>query len=265
MKKNKWRILYEIIMALLALVVAVILYIDYTCSLSPAQQETVYRVDLIILIIFAADYFTRLYLADNKREFFKKNIPDLIAIIPLDMVFRVARLARLTRLFRLLRISALLTKRLIIPLGILKTNGLYRILIVALASVIMGAVGILAVEPKINNLGDALWWSIVTTTTVGYGDISPSSDAGRVIAVMLMFVGIGTLGMLTGSIATYFIKDGGEKEDGIKSIIHERIDNLEKLDEREFEELMSLIKLKRSKSKKVNPDNCDEKGFRMDL
>lgn len=53
---------------------------------------------------------------------------------------------------------------------------------------------------------DALWWSFVTVTTVGYGDISPVSSFGRVIAGLLMAFGIGFIGMLTGTIATFFIK-----------------------------------------------------------
>jgi len=58
-------------------------------------------------------------------------------------------------------------------------------------------------------LGDGIWWSVVTSTTVGYGDLSPVTPIGRGLAVVLMIVGIGTIGMITGSIATYFIEDGG--------------------------------------------------------
>jgi len=59
-------------------------------------------------------------------------------------------------------------------------------------------------------LGDGIWWSVVTSTTVGYGDLSPVTPIGRGLAVVLMIVGIGTIGMITGSIATYFIEDGDD-------------------------------------------------------
>jgi len=245
---QKSKIIYEVVMMILALFVAVILYIEFTQTLTASQQVLLHRFDLGILLIFAADYFIRFYLAKNKLEFFKNNIFDLIAIIPFDMTFRAARLTRLTRigrLFRLLRISTLLTKRLTTPLGILRTNGLGKVLFVSGCLVLTGAVGIYLLEPGITTFGDSLWWSIVTTTTVGYGDISPASTGGRIIAIILMLVGIGTLGMLTGSIATFFLGGNDKEEDEIKALIHSRIDNLENLSSQQYYELLALIKSKR--------------------
>lgn len=57
-----------------------------------------------------------------------------------------------------------------------------------------GGIAIWVLEPGIDTLGDGIWWSIVTTTTVGYGDISLASPLERVVAVLLMIAGIGTVG-----------------------------------------------------------------------
>ena len=58
----------------------------------------------------------------------------------------------------------------------------------------------------VSSFGDALWWAVVTATTVGYGDLSPVTSTGRVIAVVLMFVGIGVIGAFTATIASWFIE-----------------------------------------------------------
>ncbi len=85
-----------------------------------------------------------------------------------------------------------------------------------------------------------LWWSIVTATTVGYGDISPSTGLGRLIALILMATGIGLLGMITGSIATYFIKPETELPESVKFIKSE-LDRYEELNKEDLELLKVMI------------------------
>ena len=81
----------------------------------------------------------------------------------------------------------------------------------------LGAMGILAVERGHNNsiltIGDALWWAVVTTTTVGYGDVSPVTGEGRLIAVGLMIVGIGFLGVFTATITSFFLEPSRNADD----------------------------------------------------
>jgi voltage-gated potassium channel len=80
--------------------------------------------------------------------------------------------------------------------------------LVALGVVFVGAaVGYRAehaTNPGFKTFGDALWWAVVTLTTVGYGDIVPKTTTGRVDGVMIMVVGIGILGLLAGSLASFF-------------------------------------------------------------
>jgi len=160
--------------------------------------------NLLIWVVFLADYVVRLCLAPRKATFIRQNVPSLIASLPLDFL-RPVRLLRLVRLVRLVRIGTSLVSFGRTVRGVLTTNGLAYVLAAVVCLVLVGGLVICAVEPAMGNYGDGLWWSVVTLTTVGYGDISPTTVAGRVTAVALMIVGIGLVGTVTASVATYFI------------------------------------------------------------
>lgn len=184
--------------------------------------------------------------------------------MPFDKAFRIARLVRLTRLARLARttrFARLLRLTKIARLfafarrigstfsGVLKTNGLAYVVMVTFGIVLIGAFGIMAFEDNMQTFGDALWWSLVTTTTVGYGDISPESTGGRVLAGLLMIVGIGFLGMVTGSVATYFVDRLSKKEcevnnsvmKGHVDYIKDKLDELDSLSQEDIVVLSRLI------------------------
>ena len=96
--------------------------------------------------------------------------------------------------------------------AVLKHHSLFRVLIAAAATLFLGAWLVLLFEENakgsnIHNYPDALWWAIVTVTTVGYGDRFPVSAGGRAVAVVLMLVGIGLIGVLTATVASVFIKE----------------------------------------------------------
>jgi voltage-gated potassium channel len=96
--------------------------------------------------------------------------------------------------------------------SILKHHSLFRVLIAAVVTLFLGAWLVLLFEEKakgtnIHDYPDALWWAIVTVTTVGYGDRYPVTEGGRVVAAILMLVGIGLIGVLTATVASVFIKE----------------------------------------------------------
>ncbi len=93
--------------------------------------------------------------------------------------------------------------------------------------VIMGATLITFTDPeRFPRYGDGLWWSITTITTVGYGDLIPASNAGRIVGAALMFSGIAALAILSGSIAALLMAEDVEEEE--RHIEH-RLDELERL------------------------------------
>ncbi len=91
-----------------------------------------------------------------------------------------------------------------------------RVAIVAIAVVIIGAAAAYRAEhpsnPEFATFGDSVWWAIVTLTTVGYGDIVPETPAGRFTGVLIMVAGVGILGVLAGSLASFFRVGGSENE-----------------------------------------------------
>lgn len=190
-------------MALLAIISIILIILDYAHEIniiSPPYSI----IDNSILIIFAIDYFTRLFIAKDKKQFFKDNIFDLLSIIPVNNLFYFCRIARIGRAFRLLKLLRIF--RLIGLTGrlhkFLKTNGLIYYLYISF-TVLLIASSLYCISEKVS-FGTALWWSITTATTVGYGDISPATGLGKTAAVLLMLLGIGFIGMLTSSLTNFF-------------------------------------------------------------
>ena len=96
--------------------------------------------------------------------------------------------------------------------AVLRHHSLFRVLIAAAATLFLGAWLVLLFEEhakgsNIHGYSDALWWAIVTVTTVGYGDRFPVSEGGRAVAVILMLLGIGLIGVLTATVASVFVKE----------------------------------------------------------
>ncbi len=204
-------------------------------------------IDWIIWAIFTVDVIIRLWKSENKWEYIKKNPLDFIAIIPLDSVFRLARVARVFRIIRIISISSHFIKPVF---NILHTNGLNKVVTFTFALIFVSAIPIYLVEPRITTYEDALWWSIVTTTTVGYGDMSPVTFIGRSVAVILMLIGIGLISMLTGSIATYFLRTEKKKQPSSVEFIQKELDRYEQLTGNDIDTMIVLLtKLKEEKEK----------------
>ncbi len=97
---------------------------------------------------------------------------------------------------------------------LLKREKILRLLIVIVVLVLIGSIGVTYFE-KDTTFPNALWWSFVTLTTVGYGDIAPTTWGGRVIGIIMMFFGIGVLGLFTATIASIFVDRKFKEERGM--------------------------------------------------
>lgn len=128
-------------------------------------------------------------------------------------------------------------------------NRLFYLLFAAAGIIVVGSIVIFSVESQhpdsqINSMLDAVWWTVATVTTVGYGDVVPVSEPGKIVAIFYMFFGISVLAISLSVLGTQFYKRKFEKEEGIshaQKLILERIDDLEKNQEKLQNHLIDLI------------------------
>lgn len=200
----------------LELVMASLAVASIVLTLRPASPERTQWLK-VLYGVFLLEFAARWIHSRRLWGFLRAHLFEALVLLPFDYM-QSARLLRLGRLLRLVRGTEVLWRTSGTVRGILATNGLGAVLMAALFITASGGFWISHVEPAMADLPDALWWSVVTVTTVGYGDLSPQTTLGRVIAALLMFTGIGTIGMMTGSIATYFLGRGGTQNPEVRHV-----------------------------------------------
>ena len=185
-------------------IVAVIFLAAYSVKvLAQPQGRFSVAIDLVIAFtyaVFVVDYLARLSLATNRPRWFVRHLVDL-AVIALPLL-------RPLRLLRLLVLLAALQKAIG---GAIR--GRVAIYTASSAVLLIYAASLAILESerdqpgaKIKSFGDAVWWSITTVTTVGYGDLWPVTATGRVIAVLLMMGGISLVGVVTATLASWIVQ-----------------------------------------------------------
>jgi voltage-gated potassium channel len=181
-----------------------VLALPYAADLTGTQARVVAGANIAVWLAFAADYLVRLYLALDRKQYVRRNILDLfIVVLPF---LRPLRALRLLRLLRLGVVGGLVFRR-----GgsfharVSSYVGTSAIVVIVLAALAMYDVERRSDSANIHSLPDALWWASTTVTTVGYGDRYPTTTAGRFIAIALMVVGIALLGVITATVAAWFV------------------------------------------------------------
>jgi voltage-gated potassium channel len=204
----------NVLVIVLSVYVLISLLIDTIFKLPEETSQILEYADNLICAFFFTEFVIRFYKAENKLSFLKWGWIDLLSSIPTLQIFRAGRLIRIIRIIRILR-AFRSTKNLVNHIFKNRAKGTFTsVLIIAILLVIFSSVAILQVETdassNIKTAEDALWWSYVTITTVGYGDKFPVTTEGRIIACFLMTAGVGLFGTFTAYIASWFM-DGNKK------------------------------------------------------
>lgn len=189
------------------------------------EYEILDAVDQAAVRMFIVDYFLRWLTADIKRPNYKgaaafiyypltfmaivdvlSVLPSLVVVNPGRKVMRLLRLSRSLRLIRLFRYSKGFR---VIAVAVQKEKqALEAVLWMALGYIFLSALVMFSVEPtSFNSFFDAIYWSVVTLTTVGYGDVYPVTEIGRLVSMISSVVGIAIVALPTGILTAGFMSE----------------------------------------------------------
>jgi voltage-gated potassium channel len=209
--------IFILVLTVLSLAIMVVMLLP----LSDATIKLLSIYDNLICVIFLIDFALNLRAAPKKSDYFIKDrgwldllgsIPSLGLLINAGKCMGLLRLARLSRLARIARLLQGENKKTLVK-DILENRSQYAAFLTILLTILVLTVSSVLVlqfesqspDAMITTGGDALWYAIVTITTVGYGDFYPVTAAGRITAMFIMFMGVGIIGALASILASLLV------------------------------------------------------------
>jgi voltage-gated potassium channel len=181
-------------------------YPAFVVSVSPTMNNALSVIQWVCWIAFATDLLFGLIKAESKVTYLKRH--------PLEIASTLLPFLRPLRLMRVISFGGLALQKVAIGRQFAIT------LKVAIATIFVAYVSAVQITilarstegSNIKNFGDGLWWAVTTVTTVGYGDRYPTTTEGRFLAVLLMVMGISLVGVITASVASWFVKMSQDEE-----------------------------------------------------
>jgi len=175
-------------------------YPAFVINVSSSSQSILDGIQWVSWIAFAGDLLFGIYKSSNRVQFLKKH--------PLEILAVALPFLRPLRLLRFISFGTLVFEKVNLGKSIAIT---FKVIVTALFLTYLAGIEITMAErgkpgATIQSVGDGFWWAITTLTTVGYGDIYPTTTEGRFIAVGLMVSGICVLGFISATVAAWFVK-----------------------------------------------------------
>lgn len=192
--------------------------------------------NVIIWIGFAVELAFVLRVSRHRGRTLRAHWLDaaiVVLSVPVMPAFlQGTRALRLLRLLRFVRIALFGGRAIAAARRLFSPSGLRYVALLVLLLIVVSGAALTAVEAeneKVDSIEDGIWWAVTTITTVGYGDVIPETRAGRAIAAVVMFLGIGFVAMLTATVAATFVKQD-EKPDELRQELKEISQRLERIE-----------------------------------
>lgn len=223
-------VVYEASVLALSIFSLVVLAADVVAQSGGEVGRLLAFVDTGICILFMGDFLVRISRAPSRWDYLVKGgWLDLISSIPVFEPFRAARIGRIIRIVRVLRAlraSHRVTRAVFADRA---SSAAHSAGLVFVLTIVCSSITILQLEGgdggNIKTAEDALWWSWVTITTVGYGDKFPVTTEGRVVGAILMTIGVGLFGAFTAWVAAWLVRDPRQEEsDAAKESMEAKLD-----------------------------------------
>lgn len=259
----------ELAMMLLSLLSVVIVLTMTFGNLDHETDRLLFFIDTTICLIFMAHFFVGLYRANNKLFYIKHHWIDFVASIPAIEALRIARVFQILRVIRLIRMS----RSLLLPLIKQRKQATVASLLVAMVTILtFASIIILIVESgtegaNIQTAEQAIWWALVTISTVGYGDYYPVSTAGHIVGGVVIVSGVSFFGVISGYMASVFVApDETERQEAqnahkaeIKSELELALARMEEnqaqMERNQAQMLAKIAELKQTLEEKNRPSN----------
>lgn len=234
-------------MLIAALLVVPVIAIEESGA-TGAWRSAAVVLNWVIWVAFLAELLVMLAVVEDRVAWLRRHPLDVAIVVLTPPILpggiQALRVLRLLRILRLLR-AVQAARRLF------TMNGLRYGAVLALMTVFVGGAAFSAAEGPEVSAWDGVWWAMTTMTTVGYGDISPQSDLGRGIAIVVMVVGIGFLSLLIGAVAERFV--AGDVREQVTDTEHVLVGEIDASETEIRAELRAIAQRLRELERRLTP------------
>ncbi|GHA13810.1 ion transporter [Oceanisphaera arctica] len=206
---------FELVMMVLSIISLITIVLHQFGPFNATEKELLLSIDTGICVVLLSHFFYGLFTARNKKRFLSTHWIDFIASIPAIDILRYGRIFQVLRVLRMLRVANQVIRHL---LKNSESTVLASMLLILVVVVSGSAIAILMTEAgnpgsNINTAEDAIWWALVTISTVGYGDYYPVTTSGRLISAIVIFTGVSLFAGISGLVASTLLTPKADQQE----------------------------------------------------